>query len=63
MLLGVTRRRMPVTVLLRRGAGSARRAGWGIADQGMSSITDFLIVLPVARSVGAVGSGANCVAD
>jgi O-antigen/teichoic acid export membrane protein len=65
MLLDVTRRRVPeaisrspITVLLRRGAGSAGRAGWGIADQGISSITNFLVVLVVARSVGAVGFGA-----
>jgi O-antigen/teichoic acid export membrane protein len=65
MLVDVTRRRLPkatgrspVKVLWRRGAESAKRAGWGVADQGISSVTNFLIVIVIAHSVGAVDFGA-----
>ena len=38
-------------------AGS-RRLGWGAADQGMSSLTNFLLNVYVARTLGAVSFGA-----
>ena len=41
--------------LLRRGG---RRLGWGAADQGMSSLTNFLLSVYVARTLGAVAFGA-----
>lgn len=41
--------------LVRRGG---RRLGWGAADQGMSSLTNFLLSVYVARTVGAVSFGA-----
>jgi O-antigen/teichoic acid export membrane protein len=36
----------------------ARRAGWGIADQAFSSLTNFVVGVLVARSVGATEFGA-----
>src|SRR5579859_5986340 len=41
--------------LVRRGAS---RLGWGAADQGMSSLTNFLLSVYVARTLGAVAFGA-----
>jgi O-antigen/teichoic acid export membrane protein len=35
-----------------------RRLGWGAADQGMSSLTNFLLSIYVARTLGAVAFGA-----
>lgn len=35
-----------------------RRMGWGVADQGLSSFTNFVIGIVVARSVGLEGFGA-----
>jgi hypothetical protein len=37
---------------------SARRLGWGLADQAVSSITNFALGLVVARSLGAADFGA-----
>lgn len=53
-----TARKVPVAVpwrLVRRGG---RRLGWGAADQGMSSLTNFLLSIYVARTLGAVVFGA-----
>ena len=41
--------------LVRRGA---RRLGWGAADQGMSSLTNFLLSVYVAHMLGAAAFGA-----
>ena len=41
--------------MVRRGAS---RLGWGAADQGMSSMTNFLLSVYVARTLGAVAFGA-----
>jgi O-antigen/teichoic acid export membrane protein len=38
--------------------GAARRAGWGVADQGLSSLTNFAVGLLVARSVPIAEFGA-----
>ena len=38
--------------------GPLRRAGWGIADQGLSSLTNFALNVAVARAVGATEFGA-----
>jgi O-antigen/teichoic acid export membrane protein len=35
-----------------------RRLGWGVADQGVSSLTNFIVTLYVARSLGAAQFGA-----
>jgi O-antigen/teichoic acid export membrane protein len=48
----------PVAVpwrLVRRGSS---RLGWGAADQGMSSLTNFFLSIYVARTLGAVAFGA-----
>lgn len=43
---------------LLRFTGRMRRLGWGIADQGVSSITNFALVFLVAHSLKADGFGA-----
>ena len=37
---------------------TARRLGWGLADQAVSSVTNFVLGLVVARSLGATSFGA-----
>ena len=45
--------------LLRRGkSGPARRMAWAIGDQALSSVTNFLLSVAVARTVGPVEFGA-----
>jgi len=41
---------------------AARRLGWGVADQGISSLSNFALGLFVARSIGASGFGAFALA-
>jgi O-antigen/teichoic acid export membrane protein len=41
-----------------RARGVGRRFGWGLADQAVSSLTNFAVSLYVARSLGAVQFGA-----
>ena len=43
-------------------AAAARRAGWGFADQALSSFTNFLLGFVVARSVGPADFGAYSLA-
>jgi O-antigen/teichoic acid export membrane protein len=38
-------------------AGFAKRFGWGVADQGLSSLTNFTLTVLVARSVGTTEFG------
>lgn len=45
----------PVRRLLRQ---ASRRIGWGVADQGMSSLTNFAVSIYIARTLGAVEFGA-----
>lgn len=45
-------------MLWRADARLARRVGWGVADQAVSSVTNFALVLLVAHSLGAVPFGA-----
>jgi O-antigen/teichoic acid export membrane protein len=40
------------------GAGVVRRLGWGVADQAVSSVANFLLGIVVARTLGAEGFGA-----
>jgi O-antigen/teichoic acid export membrane protein len=42
----------------RLSAQAGRRLGWGVADQAVSSLTNFAVTLYVARSLGAVQFGA-----
>ena len=36
----------------------SRRLGWGVADQGVSSLTNFAVNIYIARELGAVQYGA-----
>jgi O-antigen/teichoic acid export membrane protein len=65
MLFDATRRgvaaavRRPRAAAFRRlGGQPARRLSWGVADQAVSSLTNFAVVILVARSLGAVQFGA-----
>jgi polysaccharide pyruvyl transferase WcaK-like protein/O-antigen/teichoic acid export membrane protein len=48
----------PAAAPARRFRGVARRLGWGVADQAVSSLTNFAMTLYVARTLGAVPFGA-----
>ena len=50
--------RRPPTLALWRLMSRVRRLGWGVADQAVSSVTNFVIVLYVAHTVGAAQFGA-----
>lgn len=50
------RLRKPALWRLSRQAG--RRLGWGVADQAVSSLTNFAVVIYIARTLGAVQFGA-----
>ena len=52
----VLKERIAVLWGLSRGAG--RRLSWGVADQAVSSLTNFAIVIFIAHSLGAVQFGA-----
>jgi O-antigen/teichoic acid export membrane protein len=41
---------------------ATRRLGWGVADQGMSSISNFAVNIYIARTLGAVAYGAFALA-
>jgi O-antigen/teichoic acid export membrane protein len=47
-----------IAALWRAGRNAARRLGWGIVDQGASSLTNFAVTLYVARTLGATQFGA-----
>lgn len=51
-------RRMTGAFPWRRVRRAGRRLGWGAADQGMSSLTNFLLSIYVVRTLGAVEFGA-----
>jgi O-antigen/teichoic acid export membrane protein len=44
--------------LWRVGRNAIRRLGWGVADQGVSSLSNFAVTLYVARTLGAAQFGA-----
>ncbi|MDR2986820.1 MAG: hypothetical protein LBV34_18475, partial [Nocardiopsaceae bacterium] len=46
----------------RPASGVGRRFGWGLADQAVSSLTNFAVSLYVARTLGAVQFGAFALA-
>jgi O-antigen/teichoic acid export membrane protein len=65
MLFDATRRSAAAVIRAPRIAGlwrlrsqPARRLGWGVADQAVSSLTNFAVAILVARSLGAVQFGA-----
>lgn len=43
-------------------AGPGRRVGWGLADQGLSSLTNFLVGIVIAKNVGLEDFGAYALA-
>lgn len=51
-------RKFPAARHLRIAGKASRRLSWGMADQGMSSLTNFLLSAFVARSLGAAEFGA-----
>ena len=50
--------RAPAALWQRIPGEVSRRLGWGVADQAVSSLTNFAVVLYVARTLGAVQFGA-----
>ncbi len=54
-----TRRIVTLWPLVR---GSVRRMGWGVADQGMSSLTNFAVNIYIAHELGAEAYGAFALA-
>src|SRR5215467_11198941 len=52
----------PATRLRRLAVQVIRRLSWGVADQGMSSISNFAVNIYIARSLGAVQYGAFALA-
>ena len=50
--------RRPSTLALRCLPSHTRRLGWGVADQAVSSVTNFILVLYVAHRAGAAQFGA-----
>jgi O-antigen/teichoic acid export membrane protein len=54
----VAARRIPAALSWRMVRQASRRITWGIADQAMSSLTNFLLSIYVARTLGAAQFGA-----
>jgi O-antigen/teichoic acid export membrane protein len=52
----------PKAALLVLARRVGRRLSWGVADQGLSSVTNFVIAVYVARTLGAVSFGAFSIA-
>jgi O-antigen/teichoic acid export membrane protein len=50
--------RRPTAALWRMARKAASRLGWGVADQAMSSISNFAVNVYIARTLGAVQYGA-----
>jgi O-antigen/teichoic acid export membrane protein len=56
--MAVAARRMPVALSWRLVRQASRRLTWGVADQAMSSLTNFLLTIFIARTLHAVQFGA-----
>jgi O-antigen/teichoic acid export membrane protein len=56
--MAVAARRMPAAVPWRLIRQASRRLTWGVADQAMSSLTNFLLTIFIARTLHAVQLGA-----
>jgi O-antigen/teichoic acid export membrane protein len=54
--------KLPTAALWRVARLGIRRMGWGVADQAMSSISNFAVNIYIARSLGAVQYGAFALA-
>jgi len=57
-----SRYRLPSAVLSRTARAAAGRLSWGLADQAVSSLTNFAVGIVVARSLGATGFGVFTIA-
>lgn len=55
---GAASRRSPLALARRLATQAFTKLGWGVADQAMSSISNFAVNLYIARSLGAVDYGA-----
>lgn len=55
-------RRIPAALSWRRMRQASRRLTWGVADQAMSSISNFAVNIYIARTLGAVQYGAFALA-
>lgn len=69
MLFDIARRggvaaigRRPAAAVWRLARQASRRLGWGVADQAMSSISNFAVNVYIARTLGAVQYGAFALA-
>ena len=62
MLDSAIARTRSVAALWPRVRAAARRMGWGVADQGMSSLTNFAVNIYIARALGAAEYGAFALA-
>lgn len=56
--MAVAAKGIPAALSWHRVRKAAHRLGWGVADQGMSSLTNFLLAIFIARTLGAVQFGA-----
>jgi O-antigen/teichoic acid export membrane protein len=59
---GVGIQRGRIATLWDKAEQAVRRLGWGVADQGMSSVTNLAVSLYIARSLGATQYGAFALA-
>jgi len=50
--------RSPLAIFRRLRSHAARRLGWGLADQAVSSLTNFAVSIYLVRSLGAIQFGA-----
>src|ERR1700761_2713804 len=57
-LVAVAARRIPASLSWRLVSQASRRLTWGFADSAMSSLTNFLLSIYVARTLGAAQFGA-----
>ena len=60
--MAVAARRIPAALSWRLVSQASRRLSWGVADQAMSSLTNFLLSIFVARTLGAAQFGAFALA-
>jgi O-antigen/teichoic acid export membrane protein len=60
--MALAARRFPVALPWRRLRKASRRLSWGVADQAMSSVSNFAVNIYIARTLGAVSYGAFALA-
>ena len=59
----VAARRIPAALSWRVVDQASRRLTWGVADSALSRLTNFLLSIYVARTLGAAQFGAHSLAD